>query len=284
MKSIAQKRGRNATLAESFVTNSTSITAEEALEHGIVEIIASDYDDLLRQLDGRVVETARGNVTLNTAGAQIEEIPLSPKEDFLHVLSDPNIAYILFIAGFYGLIYELSSPGAVLPGVIGGISIILALWSFQALSVSVTGLALIVFAILLFVTETQTSSGGVLAVGGAISLFLGSIFLIDAEKEPFVQLSLNLIILVTLLTVAFFIVVLGYIIKAQKRKVTTGKEGMIGMIGVAKSDIDPEGNVFVHGELWKAISDKPIKKDSKVKVLEVDNLVLKVKEVDGDGD
>jgi membrane-bound serine protease (ClpP class) len=284
MKSIAQKKGRNATLAESFVTNSTSITADEALQHGIIDIVAEDYGDLLIQLDGREVEIVSGNVTLNTKEAQIEEIPLSPREDFLHVLSDPNIAYILFIAGFYGLIYELSSPGAVLPGVVGGISILLALWSFQALSVSVTGLALIVFAILLFVAETQTSSSGVLAVGGAISLFLGSIFLIDVEKEPFVQISLNLILLVTLLTVAFFVIVIGYVIKAHKRRATTGAEGMVGMIGVAKSDIDPTGNVFVHGELWRASADKPIKKDSKVKVLGVDNLVLKVKEVDRDGD
>jgi membrane-bound serine protease (ClpP class) len=283
MKSVAQTRGRNATLAESFVTNSISITAREALESGIIEIVAEDYDDLLEQLDGITAETPTRNVTLNTAGAKIKEIPLSPREDFLHILSDPNIAYILFIAGFYGLIYELSSPGAILPGVIGGIAILLALWSFQALSVSVAGLALIIFAILLFVAETQTSSGGVLAAGGAISLFLGSIFLIDSEKEPFVQISLNLILLVTLLTMAFFVVVIGYVIKAQKRKATTGAEGMVGMIGVAKSDIDPEGNVFVHGEIWHACSDKLVKKDSKVKVLEVDNLVLKVEEVDGDG-
>jgi membrane-bound serine protease (ClpP class) len=284
IRSIATEKGRNATLAESFVTNSTSITAKEALEYGIIEIIAEDTEDLLSQLDGMKVETAAGNVTLNTKDAQVEEIPLSPREDFLHILSDPNIAYILFIAGFYGLIYELSSPGAILPGVIGGIAILLALWSFQALSVSIAGLALIVFALLLFVAETQTASGGVLAAGGAISFFLGSIFLIDSEKEPFVQISLDLILLVTLLTLAFFVVVIGYVIKAQKRKVTTGEEGLIGMTGVAKSDIDPEGNVFVHGELWKARSDSPIKKDSKVKVLEVDNLILKVSEVERNGD
>ena len=282
IRSIATEKGRNATLAESFVTNSTSITAKEALEFGIIEILAEDIEDLLLGLDGMKVETASGNVTLNTKDAQISKIPLSPREDFLHVLSDPNIAYILFIAGFYGLIYELSSPGAILPGVVGGIAILLALWSFQALSVSIAGLALIVFAILLFVAETQTASGGVLAAGGAISFFLGSIFLIDSEKEPFVQISLNLILFVTLLTLAFFFVVVGYVIKAHKRKTTTGKEGLVGMMGVAKSDIDPEGNVFVHGELWHARSDKPIKKDSKVKVLEVDNLVLKVKEVEID--
>ncbi len=282
MKSIAQKRGRNFTLAESFVRNSTSITANEALDHGIADIVAADYNDLLRQLDGREVETASGNVTLSTKAAEIEEIPLSPREDFLHILSDPNIAYILFIAGFYGLIFELSSPGAVLPGVVGGISILLALWSFQALTVSTAGLALIVFAILLFAAETQVSSHGVLAVGGVISLFLGSIFLIDAEKEPFVQISLNLILLVTLLTVLFFVIVIGFVIKAQKKRPTTGMDGMVGMIGVARSDVDPEGNVFVHGELWKARADKAVRKDRKVKVVGMENLVLTVEEIEED--
>jgi membrane-bound serine protease (ClpP class) len=282
MKSIAQKRGRNATLAESFVTNSTSITAREALDHGIADIVAADYADLLRQLDGREVETASENVTLNTREAEIEEIPLSPREDFLHILSDPNIAYILFILGFYGLIFELSSPGAVLPGVVGGICILLALWSFQALTVSTAGLALIVFAILLFVAETQVSSHGVLGVGGAISLFLGSIFLIDVEKEPFVQISLNLILLVTLLTVLFFVIVVGFVIKAHKRKPTIGASAMVGMIGVTKSELDPEGDVFVRGELWKARADKTIKKDRKVKVIRVENLVLVVEEAEED--
>jgi membrane-bound serine protease (ClpP class) len=282
MKSIAQKRGRNATLAESFVTNSTSITAREALDHGIADIVAEDYADLLRQLDGREVETASENVTLNTREAEIEEIPLSPREDFLHILSDPNIAYILFILGFYGLIFELSSPGAVLPGVVGGICILLALWSFQALTVSTAGLALIVFAILLFVAETQVSSHGVLGVGGAISLFLGSIFLIDVEKEPFVQISLNLILLVTLLTVLFFVIVVGFVIKAHKRKPTIGASAMVGMLGVTKSELDPEGDVFVRGELWKARADKTIKKDRKVKVIRVENLVLVVEEAEED--
>jgi membrane-bound serine protease (ClpP class) len=264
------------------VTNSTSITAREALDHGIADIVAEDYADLLRQLDGREVETASENVTLSTREAEIEEIPLSPREDFLHILSDPNIAYILFILGFYGLIFELSSPGAVLPGVVGGICILLALWSFQALTVSTAGLALIVFAILLFVAETQVSSHGVLGVGGAISLFLGSIFLIDVEKEPFVQISLNLILLVTLLTVLFFVIVVGFVIKAHKRKPTIGASAMVGMIGVTKSELDPEGDVFVRGELWKARADKTIKKDRKVKVIRVENLVLVVEEAEED--
>ncbi len=282
MKSIAQKRGRNSTLAESFVRNSTSITAKEALDYGIADIVAEDYKDLLRQLDGREVETASGNVTLNTREAQIEEISMSPREDFLHILSDPNVAYILFILGFYGLIFELSSPGAVLPGVIGGISILLALWSFQALTVSTAGLALIVFAIVLFAAETQVPSHGVLAVGGAISLFLGSIFLIDAEKEPFVQISLNLILLVTLLTVLFFAIVIGFIIKAHKRRPTTGMNGMMNMIGVTKSEIDPEGDVFIHSELWKARAGKTIGADRKVKVVGIEKLVLTVEEIEKD--
>lgn len=280
MRSIAQKRGKNVTLAESFVRNSTSITAEEARIWGIADILAKDYDELLNQLDGRHVETVSQNVTMGTKGAQIVEIPLSPREDFLHLLSDPNIAYILFIAGFYGLIFELSSPGAILPGVVGGISILLALWSFQALTVSTAGLGLIVFAILLFAAETQVPSHGVLAVGGTISLFLGSIFLLDIEKEPFVQISLNLILAVTLLTALFFAILIGFIAKAHKLRPSTGMEGMMGMTGIAKSRLDPEGDVFIRGELWRARTEGAIRKDRKVKVLGVEHLLLIVEEVD----
>ncbi|MEE8400994.1 MAG: nodulation protein NfeD [Candidatus Hydrothermarchaeaceae archaeon] len=280
MRSIAQKRGKNVTLAESFVRNSTSITAEEARIWGIADILAEDYDDLLNQLDGRHVETVSQNVTLGTRGAQIVKIPLSPREDFLHLLSDPNIAYILFIVGFYGLIFELSSPGAILPGVVGGISILLALWSFQALTVSTAGLGLIVFAILLFAAETQVPSHGVLAVGGTISLFLGSIFLLDTEKEPFVQISLNLILAVTLLTALFFAILIGFIAKAQKLRPSTGMEGMVGKTGIAKSRLDPEGDVFIRGELWRARAEGAVRKDRKVKVLGAENLVLIVEEAD----
>lgn len=282
IRSIAQKRGRNTTLAESFVRDSTSITAEEALHFGIADIVAVDYDDLLRQLNGREVKTASATVTLSTKNIKIEEIPLSQREDFLHVLLNPNIAYVLFIVGLYGLIFELSSPGMVLPGVVGGISLLLALWSFQALTVSMAGLALIVFAIILFIAETQVLSHGVLAVGGTISLFLGSIFLIDVEKEPFVQISLNLILFVTLLTLLFFVIVIGFIIKAHRRKPAMGMNGMLGLVGVTKSKLDLEGNVFVHGELWKARAEKTIGSDRKVKVVGLENLVLTVEEVNED--
>lgn len=281
MRSIAEKKGRNASLAESFVINSTSLTASEALEGGIIEVIAEDYSSLLNQIDGMEVETRAGNKTLSTMKAEREVIPLSTREGFLHVLSDPNIAYLLFIAGFYGIIFELSNPGAILPGVVGGICILLALWSFQALSVSTAGLALIIFAILLFVAETQIPSHGLLTIGGAISLFLGSLLLINVEKEPFVRISLGVITTVTLLTTLFFVVAIGFVMKAHRRRPTTGKEGMVGLIGIAKEDLTPEGEVFIHGERWRARArDGSIQKGKKVKVIEVENLILIVEEVE----
>jgi membrane-bound serine protease (ClpP class) len=280
IRSLAEERGRNPELAESFVRNSTSITAREALEQGIIEIIAEDYSSLLNSLNGREVETKDGNKTLHTAEAEIEVIPLSPREEFLHILSDPNIAYILFIAGFYGIIFELSNPGAILPGIVGGICILLALWSFQALSISAVGVALIVFALLLFLAETQVPSHGLLAVGGTISLLLGSIMLIDIEKEPFLRISYEIIITATLITALFFAVAVSLIVKTHKKKPITGAEGMIGLTGEVKEDLSPEGEVFVHGELWRArAKEGEIKRGKKVKVVGVENLILIVEEV-----
>lgn len=280
MKSIAEQRGRNVSLAASFVTNSTSITAREALGSGIIDIVAEDYTDLLRQLDGGEVETTGGRKNIVTRGAVLEPLPLSSREEFLHTISNPNIAYILFLAGIYGIIFELSNPGAILPGIIGVISLLLAFWSFQAISVSATGVALILFAILLFVLELKTPTHGFLSIGGVIALFLGSLFLIDTEKEPYLRISLGVIIPATLFSAGFFLFAVGMAVRAHKLKPTTGIEGMVGLIGVAREDLSPAGRVFVRGERWKArTGGKKIKKGGKVKVVGVDNLVLIVEEV-----
>jgi len=280
MASLAEGRGRNATLARSFVTNSTSLTESQALEAGIIDIIAGDLDSLLDQVDGMEVETADGVRVLHTRGAEVVAITLSPREEFFHIISNPNVAYILFLAGFYGIIFELSSPGAILPGVVGGICILLALWSFQALSISVAGLGLIIFAIMLLILETQIASHGILALGGIVALFLGSLMLIDAEKEPFVRISLDLIILTTAVTAAFVLLAVGLVVKSRRRKPATGVEGMLGETGKAVTDLDPEGTVFVHGERWRARArDGAIPKDAKVKVVGVEKLTLAVEEV-----
>ncbi|NOZ77005.1 MAG: nodulation protein NfeD [Euryarchaeota archaeon] len=280
MESLAEGRGRNATLARSFVTNSTSITESRALEAGIIDIIAPDLDSLLVELDGMTVETSAGERTLRTRGAEVVELPMDAREEFFHTISNPNVAYILFLAGLYGIIFELSSPGAVLPGVVGGICILLALWSFQALSISAAGLALIIFAVVLLLLETQTPSHGVLALGGVTALFLGSLMLMDAEKEPFVRISLDIIVLATGVTAAFVLLAVGLVVKARRRRPATGREGMVGETGRALTDLDPEGTVFVHGERWQARAREGyIQKDKKVKVVDVEKLTLVVEEV-----
>jgi membrane-bound serine protease (ClpP class) len=280
MRSLAELRGRNVRVAESFVVTSESLSASEALGLGIIDLVAADYEDLLSRMDGMEVEIKGKAKVLRTRDAEIVRIPMSMRENFLHKISDPNIAYILFLVGIYGIIMELSNPGAILPGVVGVIAIIMALWSFQALSVSATGLALILFAVLLLIAETQVPSYGILTAGGIISFLLGSLMLIDAEKEPFVAISLKLIASATAFTALFFAFALGLAIKAMRRKPKTGKEAMLGMVGVAKTNLSPEGYVFVRGELWRAVAKHgSIPKDKKVKVVDVDNLTLIVEEV-----
>jgi len=280
MKSIAEKRKRDVDIAQGFVYNSTSITANDAKEKGIVDIVAEDYDTLLEELHGVSVEVPSGRKTLRTRGAVIKRVPMSVSENFLHTISNPTVAYILFLAGIYGIYFELQNPGAVLPGVLGGISILLALWAFQALSVSATGIGLIIFAIILFIAELYTPTMGILAAGGIISLILGSILLINAEKEPYVRISLSVILSTAVMSALFFLYVVGLTVKTQKKKPTTGVEGMVGSTGETKTKLDPDGSVFVHGELWQArAAVGSIPKGKKVKVVEAENLTLVVEEV-----
>jgi len=280
IKSIAEKRKRDVDIAQGFVYNSTSVTATEAKEKGIVDIVAEDYDTLLEELHGVSVDVPSGRKTLRTRGAVIKRVPMTVSENFLHTISNPTVAYILFLAGIYGIYFELQNPGAVLPGVLGGISILLALWAFQALSVSATGIGLILFAVILFIAELYTPTMGILAAGGIISLILGSILLINAEKEPYVRISLSVIFSTAVISALFFLYVVGLTVKTQKKKPTTGIEGMVGSTGKAKTKLDPEGSVFVHGELWQArAAAGSISKGKKVKVIEAENLTLVVEEV-----
>ncbi|MEE9594059.1 MAG: nodulation protein NfeD [Candidatus Hydrothermarchaeales archaeon] len=280
MKSIAEARGRDTEVAQSFVYNSTSITARDAMEKGIVDIVAGDYDALLEELDGYSVDVASGKKTIKTQGAVVKRLPMSASERFLHTISNPTVAYILFLAGMYGIIFELQNPGAILPGVLGGISMLLALWSFQALSVSATGIAFIIFAVILFIAELYTPTMGILAAGGIMSLILGSILLINAEKEPYVRISLSVIISTAFITALFFLFVVGLTVKTQRKKPTTGIEGMVGLKGETKTELDPEGSIFVHGETWHARATAgSISKGKKIKVVDVENLTLIVEEI-----
>lgn len=279
IKSIAKQRGRNISWAEQAVRKSISSTETEALKLGVIDLIAEDLDSLIKQMNGIKVKTAKGEVTLNTKTAKLNKIDMNFRERLLNFISDPNIAYILLMIGIYGIIFELSNPGAILPGVIGAISLILAFYSLQTLPINYAAAGLILLGILLFILELKFPSHGLLTLGGIICFILGSIMLFDIAN-PLFKLSLSVIIPVTVVTALFFGVMLRLAYKAHKRKPVTGIEELIGFKGVAKTDINSRsGMVILHGELWQAVSDEEIKKDEEVIVEEVIGLTLKVRKL-----
>ena len=235
--------------------------------------------DLLEKLNGMKVQTISGEKIIHTKNAEIINLELSFIQKILNILSDPNIAYILFMLGVYGLLFELYNPGAIFPGVIGGICIILAFYSFHTLPINYAGLALIIFAIILFILEIKIVSHGILSVGGVISLVLGSLMLIKDESAlEAVSISIEVIVIIAILTLLFFLVAITLGIKAQRKKVTTGAEGIVGETGIAITDLEPEGEVKVHGEIWRAESmDGIIQSGTKVKIDSLSELKLKVR-------
>jgi membrane-bound serine protease (ClpP class) len=278
IRTIAEKRSRNVQWAEDAVRKSVSITETEALKQKVIDVIAKNVDDLLSQIDGKQIETASGTKTLEVKDAVIRTIPMGWRHEVLNILSDPNIAYILLMLGFYGLLFELYNPGSILPGIVGVISIVLAFYSLHTLPVNYAGLALIVFSIVLFVAELKVQSHGMLAAGGILSLILGSMMLFDTEPSfEFVRLSWAVILPTVLFTAAFFLFAIGMGIRAQRRKPTTGREALVGEVGVAIETLNPSGQVRIHGEIWNAEADgAKIQSGKHIKVLKVENLKLKV--------
>lgn len=274
-KSIAEKQGRNAEWAEKAVRESVSVTETEALELNVIDLIAEDVDDLLAAIDGRKVKISGEEVVLAVKGAEVMDRLMGFRHRILSSLSDPNIAYILMMLGIYGLFFELANPGVILPGVLGGIFLVLAFFSFQVLPINYAGFLLIMLAIVLFILEVKVVSYGMLSVGGAISLFLGSMMLFETG-EPYLKVSLSLILAFTLTTALFIVVGLTLVIRSQSRKPTTGAEGMIGERGVATTDIKNAGKVRVRGEIWSASSKEPISIGDQVVVLGMDGMVLQV--------
>ncbi len=275
IKSIAAKRGRNIQWAEQAVRKSESIPEYEALKLNVVDIVAANLRELLNQCDGRKVHLPVEEKVLHTKGIEVKTIPISWRDKLLAIITNPTIAYILLNLGMLGIFFELSNPGSILPGVVGGICLILAFFAFQSLPINLAGLLLILLALLLFILEVKVPSHGALTIGGVISMLLGS-FLLIKSPSPYMRISV-LVILVTVLSVTlFFIFAVGMGLKAQRRKPTTGEKGMLGEIGYSRSKIDPEGQVFIQGELWKAYSDTPIEAGQKVRVVGVENLTLKV--------
>ena len=279
IKTIAKTRGRNVEWGEQAVRKSVSITEEEALKLHVIDLISPDVQDLLAKLDGKVVKFDGVTRTLLTKGIQPRSIKMSWRYKLLDTISNPSIAYILLMLGIYGIFFELSNPGAILPGVVGGIFLILAFYALQMLPVSFAGLALILFGIILFIAEIKVVSHGLLAIGGVISLFLGSLMLIESPTE-YMRISLSVIIPAVLVSAAFFMFAVTKAIKARLTKPTTGMEGLVGETGTVSTPIAPEGKVSIHGEFWNAMSDQKIEAGEKIQVIGVVNLKLKVKRIE----
>ncbi len=281
VRTIAEKRHRNIKWAEEAVRKSQSITETEALKIGVIDLIARNTDSLLAQIDGKVIPFATGPKTLHTKGAAIQQLEMGFTEHLLDTLSDPNIAYILMLLGIYGLLFELYNPGSVLPGVVGGISLILAFYSFHTLPINYAGFALIVFAIILFVADLKVASHGILTIGGVIALILGSMMLIRSDSAlEFVQLSWSVILTCSALTVVFFMFIIGVGLKALRSKPTTGREGLVGEVGESLTALEPAGRVTIHGEIWNAVTvSGNIAKGAKVRVISIESLTLRVEEV-----
>jgi len=276
IRSLALRNGRNVQLAESAVLQSRSFTAAEALQDKLIEVVAPDVPALVRALDGRTIQRGSSTVTLRTAGAPVRTFEVSPLRGLLGVLADPNIIYLLLGLGWLGLLFELTHPGAVLPGVVGVICLVLGLYGLSVLPVNYAGLALILLAVVFFILEIKITSYGMLTVAGVTCLVIGSLMLFKSP-EPALRVSLELIALVS----AFSLLVVGFLVymslRARRAPVRTGMEGMIHEIGIVRSALDPRGKVFVHGELWDAVAEEPVAAGERVEVVAVRNLTLAVR-------
>jgi membrane-bound serine protease (ClpP class) len=280
IRSVAEKRGRNADWAEKAVRESANITASEALEKNVIDYIAPSTDSLLAMIDGLKIEVLSGKKTLATRNATVIDFEMNWRQKVLDILSDPNIAYILFLLGLSGLGLELYNPGAILPGVVGGICLILFLFAMQTIPINFAGVLLIIFAAVLFLLEIKVTSYGLLSIGGVIALVLGSIMLVDSPL-PFLQISWKVIATATICFTLFFLLAIGLAIRAHRRQPATGKEGLVGEEGIVVEDLNPTGMVEVHGEIWKAEATELIRKNKRIIVEAVDtkHLQLKVKQI-----
>ena len=276
IKGLAASRGPEAVAwAEAAVRESSSITEEEALELGVVDILASDLPSLVEALDGREVPLADESVTLETQGATLNRLPMNSIEGFLHTITDPNIAFLLMTLGLNAIIFELSQPGGYLAGVIGAICLVLALFSLGVLSVNWTGLIFVGLAFILLVADVMTPTQGILTALGVVSFILGSMILFSS---PFARVSIFLVVTVGLMTGIFFAFVVAKVIGIHKRRPTTGLEGLVGEMAVARTDLNPTGTVFLKGELWQAVaSEGTIRKGEQVEITAVNGFTLGVR-------
>jgi membrane-bound serine protease (ClpP class) len=275
-RTLATERGRNAEWMEKAVRSSVSVTEREALKLKVIDLIADSLPDLLEKIDGRVVKTKRGAMTLETKNAPVKVIDIRFRDRFLALITDPNIAYILMMVGMLGIFFELSNPGVVLPGVIGGISLILAFFAFQSLPINWAGLLLILFGVALLIAEIKIASHGVLTIGGVVSMVLGSFMLYEAPEAGF-RVSWAVILPTVGASAGLVAWAVSAGLRAMMRPPTTGAAGMIGQRAVVRAALDPEGQVQLDGELWRAVAeDAPVPAGETVRVTGVDGLTLRV--------
>jgi membrane-bound serine protease (ClpP class) len=276
VRGLANKRGRNAEWAELAVREAASITSIEALEIGVIDLIAKDVPDLLEQVDGRTVEVQGRKRVLNTSSLLVEQIEPGWKSELLGVITSPTIAYLLLLIGIYGLILEGYNPGAILPGVVGAICLLTALYAFQMLPVNYAGFALILLGIILMIGEVMAPSFGALGIGGVISIVIGSIILIDTDVPGF-AVSRPLIGAIALASSLGLLAIIGVAMRARQRPVVAGREQFIGAVGTALGDFERQGSVFVHSERWSAVTASPLRKGQAIVVTGIDGLMLEVR-------
>jgi len=283
IRTVALERGRNADWAEKAVREAVAITERDALKLKVIDLIADSVPDLLEKIDGRVIKLPKGPVTLATKGAPIRPIEIGFRDRFLNVITDPNVAYVLMMLGMLGLFFELSNPGVILPGVIGGISLILAFFAFQSLPINYAGLLLILFGIVLLIAEIKIVSHGVLAIGGMVSMALGSLMLFDAPEVGF-RVSWWVIGPTVAATAGLFLFVVAAGVRALGRPPSTGAEGLVGRTATVRERLGPEGQVMVSGEIWRAVAEgEPLEPGAQVRIVGVDGLTLRVAKAEAKG-
>jgi membrane-bound serine protease (ClpP class) len=277
-RSLALERGRNADWAEKAVRKSVSIDAQKAQKLKVVDLVAEDLDDLLQKVNGRAVKVGKEKVTLKTLGVPVKTVSEGWRVSILKRIADPNIAFILMLVGLAGLYFELSNPGVVLPGVVGALSLLLAFYAFQTLPVNFIGLLLIILAFILFILEIYVTSFGLLSLGGIAALLLGSLMLFKGGGMG-MAIAWSVLIPSVVIISLFFLAVAALVVRSHMRRSISGTTGLIGERGVAYTDLKPEGQVFVHGEYWQAVSDEPVVAGDAVEVVKVINLKLYVRPI-----
>ncbi len=278
-RSVATERGRNVEWVAKAIRESASITADEAFSANVIDSVAADLDDLMARIDGYHVQRKGFSKILQVKGLERRTVSPEWRDQLLRIIGDPGIAYLLLMVGLAGLYFELSHPGTIFPGVIGGISLVAAAYALQKLPVNYAGFLFILLAVVFFILEIKVTSYGLLSFAGVLSLVIGSVMLFRVPGEVG-RLSLSILVPTIMVVSAFFVTVATLAFRAQIRKPTTGKEGLVGTVGETRTELNPEGKVFVEGELWNAFADEPIARGTKVRVMEIEDLKLKVQRID----